>query len=101
VALGQFFWLRALKACPAGIINAGTSTQFLLNLVWAAMILGRLPTNQEYAGAAIVLASIVSGLVERRHHAGQLERGTGAKDVVVPPPPGPVEKEISVQGKYT
>jgi hypothetical protein len=63
------------------------------------MILGRLPTNQEYAGAAIVLVSIVSGLIERRHHAAQLERE--AKDVVLEKEMGPVQKEMGVQGKYT
>jgi drug/metabolite transporter (DMT)-like permease len=66
VLLGQALWLLALRDCDPGLISLGTSFMFILNMIWAAILLRRYPTNGEYLGGAIIFLSVVSGLWEER-----------------------------------
>ena len=66
VLLGQLVWLKSLQLCAPGLISLLTSFMFVLNMVWAVLLLGRSPTHAEYIGGSVIFASIVSGLVEQR-----------------------------------
>lgn len=71
VAVGQWLWLNALTRCRPQTITLGTSSLFLLNMAFSAIILGVAPTGAEYVGGAIILVSIGSSLMETRHHERQ------------------------------
>jgi drug/metabolite transporter (DMT)-like permease len=71
VTIGQWLWLMALSRCRPQTISLGTSTLFILNMVFSAIILGVAPTGAEYVGGAIILVSIGSSLLESWHHEQQ------------------------------
>lgn len=66
VLVGQALWLVALRQCDPGLISLGTSFMFILNMVWAAILLRRFPSHGEYLGGAVIFVSVVSGLWEER-----------------------------------
>lgn len=71
VTIGQFVWLTALRRCRPQAISLGTSSLFLLNMLFSVLILGKPPTGAESVGGAIILVSITSSLLEARHHDRQ------------------------------
>lgn len=68
VTLGQWLWLTALSRCVPQIIILGTSSLFILNMIFSVIVLGEPPTGAEYVGGAIIVVSIVSSLLEARNH---------------------------------
>lgn len=58
---------------------------FVLNMIWAVILLGRYPTNAEYLGGAVILLSVLSGLYEkhvyRREQEEKRAKEAKAKDV--------------------
>lgn len=98
ICFGQFCWLNALAKCSASVIrfcfmicvirfffffltpsnfltrSLGNSALFPLNLVWSTIILRVGPTNQEFVGASFIMASIASGIAEKRHARQAEER---------------------------
>ena len=92
VTLGQVVWLQSLKLCDPSTISIFTSFMFVLNMAWAAVILSRYPTNAEYLGGSIILLSVVSGLLEKRHDELLKKKG-GIEEHDEEEPPKPIEKE--------
>lgn len=66
VAVAQYLWVYALERCNPSIISIGTSSTFVLNLLWSMIINKRMPSTQELAGGSIIVVSIVSSLMEKR-----------------------------------
>ena len=46
---------------------------FILNMIWAVIILGRAPSKPEYLGGAIILLSVISSLIEKARYAKMVE----------------------------
>lgn len=85
VTLGQYVWLKALRLCDPSLITIFTNFMFVLNMIWAVILLGRYPTNAEYLGGAVILLSVLSGLYEkhvyRREQEGKRDKEAKEKDV--------------------
>lgn len=111
VTVGQALWLTALTRCRPQAIALGTSSLFVINLAFSAIILGVAPTGAEYVGAAIIIVSIVSSLLEARHHERrekeEMEKGQGgAADEeelggALPPLPPRLQTRLTQEGSIT
>ena len=78
ITVGQFVWLTALSRCRPQAISMATSSMFLFNLAFGAIILGASPTQSQYIGSAFIVASLGSSLVESRRHTDE-DEGVPAK----------------------
>lgn len=79
VLVGQALWLLALRFCDPGLISLGTSFMFVLNMVWASILLRRFPSHGEYLGGAVIFVSVVSGLLEERQALSRQQKVGGDK----------------------
>lgn len=66
VAVGQLCWLSTIARVSGTAISFGTSIMFVLNMVWAMLLLNRPPTVAELSGGAVILLSVASSLAEQR-----------------------------------
>jgi drug/metabolite transporter (DMT)-like permease len=56
-------WLNALVRAPATTISVGTTSLFVLTLLWSMIIQSRIPTGPELLGSAFIATSVASSIV--------------------------------------
>ena len=64
---GQIFWLMALSTTSPQVVSIGTTTLFVLTIMWGMIILQKIPTKAEWIGFCILSVSIVSSILEKIH----------------------------------
>jgi len=62
---GQIFWLMALSTTSAQVISIGTTTLFILTILWGMIILQKIPTKEEWIGFCVLSVSIASSILEK------------------------------------
>jgi drug/metabolite transporter (DMT)-like permease len=81
---GQMCWLMALSTASTQAISIGTTTLFILTILWGVIILKKVPTHspthsltysltqvptkEEWIGFSILSVSIVSSVLEKLYH---------------------------------
>ncbi len=65
---GQMCWLMALSTASTQAISIGTTTLFILTILWGIIILKKIPTKEEWIGFSILSVSIVSSVCEKLYH---------------------------------
>ncbi len=68
---GQIFWLMALSTTSPQVVSIGTTTLFILTILWGMIILQKIPTKEEWIGFSILSVSIVSSILEKMHTPGK------------------------------
>merc|ERR1711972_1039908 len=63
VSLAQTVWLTALAHADSTTISVGTTTLFVLTLLWAMALLDSFPTGPQWLGSLFIGASVVSSIV--------------------------------------
>jgi drug/metabolite transporter (DMT)-like permease len=64
VFCGQVMWLTALQRATPLLLSIGTTTLFILNLIWSAGLLNVWPTVPQWIGSAFLAVSIASSAAE-------------------------------------
>jgi len=78
VVIFQITYRSSTKLNSSGLLSMGLASVFVLNMIWATIIVQQYPTTSQYIGGAIILISIISSLVERSHRKKEWEvRGGG------------------------
>merc|ERR1711972_1113368 len=62
VSLAQIFWLTALAHADSTAISVGTTSLFVLTLLWAMAVLDSFPTGPQWLGSSFIGASVVSSI---------------------------------------
>ena len=70
VTLAQSVWLFALSNAAPKTISVGTTTLFVLMLVWAMLLLDSFPTGAQWLGCAFITTSIASSIVRTVKEGG-------------------------------
>merc|ERR1711972_913827 len=70
VSLAQTMWLTALAHADSTAISVGTTTLFVLTLLWAMALLGSFPTGPQWLGSLFIGASVVSSIARSVKKAG-------------------------------
>ena len=68
VFLGQVCWLTALTSTSPLTVSVGTTTLFIFTIMWGIIILGKLPSKEEWIGFAIISFSIISSIFEKLYN---------------------------------
>lgn len=70
VSLAQTVWLTALANADSTTISVGTTTLFVLTLLWAMVLLDSFPTGPQWLGSFFIGASVVSSIARSIKQAG-------------------------------
>jgi hypothetical protein len=62
---GQVSWLMALTSATPLSISVGTTTLFVLTIVWGIAILQKIPSKEEWIGVSVISLSILSSIMEK------------------------------------
>jgi drug/metabolite transporter (DMT)-like permease len=63
VALGEMTFLTAVVKADPIAISVGTTSLFVLTVLWSMAIQRQLPTGPEWIGSAFITASVVSSII--------------------------------------
>merc|ERR1712217_555771 len=76
VSLGQALWLTALAHADSTAISVGTTTLFVLTLLWAMALLNSFPTGPQWLGSLFIGASVVSSIARSIKQVGVKQTAT-------------------------
>lgn len=80
VQLGLPFYIygRAADDCPSLLCSLLSSLEVIMNPVWVAIFMGEIPGPFAFVGGAVVLLSLIGGVLMRATPSRREERRTGA-----------------------
>eukprot|EP00449_Zooxanthella_nutricula_P000758 CAMPEP_0198501180 /NCGR_PEP_ID=MMETSP1462-20131121/8566_1 /TAXON_ID=1333877 /ORGANISM="Brandtodinium nutriculum, Strain RCC3387" /LENGTH=342 /DNA_ID=CAMNT_0044230209 /DNA_START=117 /DNA_END=1145 /DNA_ORIENTATION=+ len=70
VSLAQTLWLTALAHAGSTAISVGTTSLFVLTLLWAMAVLDSFPTGPQWLGSAFIVASVLSSIARSIKQGG-------------------------------
>jgi hypothetical protein len=80
ITVGEGMWLVALKEADPLLVAVGTTSVFVLTILWNIAIQDVFPTDAQYAGSAFLLLAIGSSIMRSVSVARSKTQGTDGTD---------------------